>query len=392
MLVLLATLGLLAAGLARLFELQFSGGEGYPPGSSLRADPEGSMILYESLRALPGLKVSRGDEPLEKTLEEVEASETVLFLLNLSPRRLERDRELAAFVRAGGTVVATPRGRSRNWEEEGEREEEPEAETSEEDDEEAEPLVVPLGLKLPNLQYTGADPRENRVRGADALPSGAPRVLDWPVGRVFNIRRHDMSGLEVLYRLDGDPVMLEIRRGEGRVLAPVDAFLFSNQAMYTRRNSEWIAWLIGDARAVVFGEYHFGLRRPSGLAALMWSYRLRGLVFGLGLPFLLLIWHGAAPLLPALAPEEEPNPARQSRLDGLRDLLARHVPASNLLALCVKEWKDAFLRTGAERKRFGFLEERADSVLADPDLRKSSHLSAGYQRLHNILTQKRTRL
>ncbi|MGH7970375.1 MAG: hypothetical protein ACREIC_16755, partial [Limisphaerales bacterium] len=47
------------AGVFELFELRYAAGDVYPPYSSLRADPLGTMILYESLGRMPRLSVWR---------------------------------------------------------------------------------------------------------------------------------------------------------------------------------------------------------------------------------------------------------------------------------------------------------------------------------------------
>src|SRR6185369_9071489 len=48
-----------AAGLFQLFKLRFEAGDVYPPYSSLRSDPLGTMALFESLSRMPSLSVLR---------------------------------------------------------------------------------------------------------------------------------------------------------------------------------------------------------------------------------------------------------------------------------------------------------------------------------------------
>src|SRR5205085_5158689 len=56
---LLACVFALGAGIVHLFDLRFDFGDVYPPYSSLRSDPLGTMALYESLGALTGMVVER---------------------------------------------------------------------------------------------------------------------------------------------------------------------------------------------------------------------------------------------------------------------------------------------------------------------------------------------
>src|SRR5580704_332532 len=46
-------------GIIHLFQLRFNSGDIYPAYSSLRADPLGVKMLYESLDRLPGISVDR---------------------------------------------------------------------------------------------------------------------------------------------------------------------------------------------------------------------------------------------------------------------------------------------------------------------------------------------
>src|SRR5215510_7702586 len=49
----------LVVGIVHLFDLRFDVGDVYPPYSSLRSDPLGTMALYEALGRLSGLEVER---------------------------------------------------------------------------------------------------------------------------------------------------------------------------------------------------------------------------------------------------------------------------------------------------------------------------------------------
>ncbi|HEX9880373.1 MAG TPA: hypothetical protein VGB25_09285, partial [Candidatus Binatia bacterium] len=56
---LLLVVVLFAGGLARLFVQRFERGDVYPPYSSLRTDPLGTKVLYDSLYSLPQMEVRR---------------------------------------------------------------------------------------------------------------------------------------------------------------------------------------------------------------------------------------------------------------------------------------------------------------------------------------------
>ena len=124
LLVLLAGFGV---GLARLLELRLSGGDVYPPYSTLRADALGTKALHDALAELPDLRVERGYRPWRRQFAPRFAvggrpapeqgitplSETTLFLVGLDPARWPYlfDREeldvLEDLTRRGLRVVLT---------------------------------------------------------------------------------------------------------------------------------------------------------------------------------------------------------------------------------------------------------------------------------------------
>ena len=96
-----------ALGLWHLFRLRFETGDVYPPYSSLRADPLGTMAFYESLARLPGISVSR--DFTEANRLPPPAGTTYLHLAARShdwdrlPEALFR--EIEGFVLRGGRLV-----------------------------------------------------------------------------------------------------------------------------------------------------------------------------------------------------------------------------------------------------------------------------------------------
>jgi len=99
--------GLLVLGLSRLFELRFDQGDMYPPYSTLRADPLGASVLYESLERVPDVTAHRYFEP---TFKDDDGRARALFILGAEPysmRWLSRSEfdVLQRFVFNGGRIV-----------------------------------------------------------------------------------------------------------------------------------------------------------------------------------------------------------------------------------------------------------------------------------------------
>lgn len=96
-----------AFGLVRLFELRFDQGDIYPPYSTLRSDPLGASVLYESLERVPGVTAQRY---YDATFKGDNGRDQALFVLGAQPDspdlipRAEFDA-LQQFVYNGGRMV-----------------------------------------------------------------------------------------------------------------------------------------------------------------------------------------------------------------------------------------------------------------------------------------------
>ncbi|HSY19493.1 MAG TPA: DUF4350 domain-containing protein [Candidatus Acidoferrales bacterium] len=94
-------------GLVHLFDLRLDQGDIYPPYSTLRADPLGASVIYESLEQVPGVTPSRY---FDQTFKVDDGPGHALFVLGTEPdsldvlSRTEFDT-LQRFVFNGGRVV-----------------------------------------------------------------------------------------------------------------------------------------------------------------------------------------------------------------------------------------------------------------------------------------------
>ncbi len=94
-------------GLVRLFELRFDQGNIYPPYSTLRTDPLGTSVLYESLESVPGMTSQRY---FDATFKNDDGPEHAYFVLGAKPDDLDwlprsEFDTLQRFVYNGGRVV-----------------------------------------------------------------------------------------------------------------------------------------------------------------------------------------------------------------------------------------------------------------------------------------------
>ncbi|GEM_PF-6351128 len=383
-----------------IFSIQFSGGGNYPSGSSLRADPQGTMILFESLQALPGLEVERNLDPLGR--RKLDPEDSLLVMINASDFSL-RNPELKRFVQAGGQVLVHPTGGFWKWVEETQEtiekmegpedvEDEPVEDSTEEEAASSMELFPGMGellptSELPPLQAEIAERSPGDWARAQRVSehSGGPAEISWREGAVFT----EVPG-EPLYQLDGQTVLSRVEDGAGSWWILSDSALLLNGAIYRQRESEWLAWLFGQDRRILFDETHFGIERPRGIMTLIRRFGFVPFLLSLFLPMSLLIWRGSQPFLPVEMDQDDPDELALSRLDGYRDLLARHIPASQLLTQMLDAWKDDVGE--AARRRLAAQIPEAEALAKQPLPRRDrlTALQRNLLQLHRRL-QPRTR-
>ncbi len=324
-LVLVAVLGLFGYGLLNLLDRRFDAGDVYPAGSSLRADPLGTKVLFSALERLE-LEVSRNLDA--EPAVPAEPHEVVLILPALdSCDLLQGSRILGAadsFARRGARVLLLldheqlscapgltsarlfgPRGQG------------------------GPSLLGHWGLALEAAELAGAS---TAIRDADAAQSVPAEVV--VPGRL------SLAALspdwQVVLRRQQRPVAAVRRLGQGSLAIVTSSFPLSNEAMQSARSTELLLWLLGGARRVVFDEAHLGVSEERGVVQLLGKLHLYGFVFGLLALFGLFAWRRLATFCPR--PVREQTLAPPAGVPGeLVALLMRALPDDELVKACVRE-------------------------------------------------------
>jgi hypothetical protein len=352
LLILLACAGVLLFGIYELFRLRYESGDVYPPYSTLRSDPLGTMILYESLSELPHRTVRR-DFSADNTLPP--GRQTTYLHLAASPADWEQlseevFREAERFLTTGGRLVVAfyPRVRS-------------------------------AGPATTNVTATVGPPKKKPTKGLSAkadpgtvalkdrwqvefglrpLASGQgvhiaamarnqtdldlPEELAWHSSTVFT---NLAPAWRVIYAREAGPVLVERAFGAGSVVLTSDCFFLSNESMMNDRQAGLLSWLLGPARAIVFDEAHLGIVESAGVITLMRQYRLHYLALALALLAGLFIWRNAFSFVPHCPDEAAPSEvAGKEAVAGLVNLLRRNFAPADLLNVCFAEWTKSLVR------------------------------------------------
>jgi hypothetical protein len=281
-----------AWGVLQLFGVEFASGAVYPPYSSLRAEPDGARLLYDSLARLPGLTVTRSYLPLEL----VGGSDATILLLGLDARNFGKDMDLLRTVRQ-----AAERGNR-----------------------------VVLAAALAGTGDIPADKlnREWGVRfGVDAKSPASHRL--------YFRRAEEWT---VADRVGERAIAIERGFGKGMVVVLAESVAFDNQSSVARNRIDDVAAALGPQRRIVFDEQHFGLSESGTIVGLARRYRLGGMALGLLVCAVLWIWRSTSSFPPAAAAAVVERLEGRTSHAGLLTLLRRHIRPGDLPEVCWQEW------------------------------------------------------
>jgi len=396
---------LFALGLYQLIAARMDEGDAFPPYSTFRADPLGAKALYTALQDLPGrpLTVERHFRRLDRLTREPDERmndlhQTLIVLIGEEPRwwswnppkaRVEAIEQAA---RAGATVFIaftaidkvptiptaenSPAGKPESTPAPAGRRarlEPPKptpTPTSDDTEKGKSPSEMVEELKRNYLRRDvnlgerwGLDIRREKKPGkSDDKAGAAPAerldlpafpafpaetgkdALPWHSALDFEIAPSEQPLWRVMYSRSRRPVLAVRDFGAGKLILASDAYFVSNEALFKDANPTALAWLLGDARRVVFDEQMHGTRDEPGLMTFVNRYRLTGVVFAVLLLALLYVWMNTAPLVP---PPPDPGAEGAPPQDGLAaeaglpSLLRRAVPPNQLPRLCFDQWQHA---------------------------------------------------
>jgi hypothetical protein len=270
------------AGVLALFGVEFAAGDVYPDYSSLRSDPAGSKLLYDSLARLPGVSISRNYLPLEGLNE---SGAAVLVLAGESSETFESIEPLA---RRGNRVLVTLVGHD-------------------------EQTTVP---------------REWGVRVA----------VDTERKHAHRLYFAEAPGWSVLDRIGGKLLAIERDFGKGSIVLFAESEDFANQSVAASDRLELIATALGPYRRIVFDEQHLGIGESGSVVGLVRRYRLTGMALGLAVLAALFLWRSASAFPPPPSGVRTTAAVGRTSHSGLLTLLRRHIAPRDLLAACWREW------------------------------------------------------
>jgi hypothetical protein len=368
---LLLIIGLGAAFLAMLswvFDQRLRLGDVFPVYSSLRCDPLGIRALHDSLARLPGMRVERFYQPLERL--SARPSRTII-LAGLSQSRwkqttAEEAAVLDAAVREGSRLVIvfsaelTLDDRAAMSKEDEPTKGEGHRKASERDSRKDRPPAEEGNLvdrpKPADWHGSwGVDVERQRplaglpdARLTEPTVTALPQSVPWQSELYF--KTEQTHAWHTLYSWGSQPVLIERTLGRGTIVLATDSFFLSNEALQRARAPALLAWVIGPNRYVLFVESHLGVLDESGLSALIRRYGLGAAAGVAVLLASLFIWREMASFLPSPPPHTAEIAVSADSGAGLVVLLKRALSTQQLPEACVEEWRraESMLRLGSK--------------------------------------------
>ncbi len=357
---------LFVLGVIYLFLLRFEAGDVYPPYSSLRADPLGTMAWYESLQRMPGLTVRRDMSSTSQLPEGKDATYLHLAADESDWQWVSADllHEIETFATRGGRLVITmypvtgksyfslpPPGfvtptnapaTNAPATKSGKKSSSKRAKPTSNETSNRISLQKRWGVEFARVALKqGANDAYEPAEVLNQTDLPLPEKLDWHSALVLT---NLDAAWTPIYQRSNHAVVVERKFDRGSVVIATDSYFLSNEAMWKDRQPALLAWCLGPAATVFFDEAHLGVVEESGIAVLMRRYRLTGLVAGLLVLALLFIWKNATSLVPPpAAARSDGSIAGRDATAGFVNLLRRNIAPRDLLNVIFDEWTKALL-------------------------------------------------
>lgn len=320
-------------GIVAIFQARYASGDLYPAFSTMRADPKGLRILYESCKKLDTLDTSRNNRKLE--LFNPDAYTTLVFAgfdsWSLKFISYEQ-RELIDNLTEGGhrVIIAV---KPYEW-----------LGASALSSNSIATAAGDIGIGKWNVQLD-KKPFSNEQAFSEAtfidgiLPEAADQSINLVSQTIFAVSN---NAWKVVAKRDDWPVVIERKAsdGIGSLVMCSDAYFMSNQGLFEEQPTDTLNWMLHQHSQVVFDETHLGTTASPGVAALLRRYNLEWFILSLALLASLYVWRhnrSLAPMPPHFIDYDELE--GRDHLSGMVNLLSRSMSPVEALQEAGRRWK-----------------------------------------------------
>ena len=344
-------------------------------GSSMREDPYGTSVLFDSY-AHAGYQVKRSQD--EDSLFDQKAGSTTAFFIGGYPyndweygqgkvRNAGKfSGRLEAFLARGGRIVLIQpawklKSESQGWEVENKWNETP--------TKSGPTWISPDLREMPagsEMMYLGADaPWLKTDEHWTALYAG-PRKAD---------AKADTSG---------NVYMAMRRAGNGELITASQEWFLLNETIKTRPNPVLLDFLTGGRPVIWVDETLHGLHQNQGVLWLVQRYRLQVALMLFWAALLALLWSMSGDLVRRPKHDQNAQIVRHGEGAGMaaRHLLQRSIPPEHIVAECWEQYRHRSPRDAQSISGDPRCGVRLSAALAQPAL-------AGYKELSQLIAERR---
>ena len=341
-------IALFVLAFVEIFNARVQSGDIYPVYSSLRSDAGGTKAYYDSINHLEGLSVARGFEPLEAS----RLSGSTIFLLGVPPQAIPANSSTYQRIAENGNRVV-------------------------------------IGLPVCSVDTKANDRTKQRVSQPwDLAWECVERASDEDrrsyAPDYYALSHVDRRWRAIEFDRDGRPIAAEQAVGNGSLVLITDTYALTNEALLRDRKTDLLARLLGHHKLILFDEHHLGVGERYGVVSLARRYRLHGFVAGLLLIAALFIWRSASSFLPPIAGTEDEEVSGRAASSGFTNLLGRAVSQSELMNICVAEWKRSLGKRVSE-------EQVAQVMKIAISTQAGKDPAASYREIAQLVSERRRR-
>jgi hypothetical protein len=150
------------------------------------------------------------------------------------------------------------------------------------------------------------------------------------------------KGWKTLYTLRDKATIIERQYpGGGSLVLCADSYAFSNEAIAYNRNADFIIYMLGNNKTIIFDETHLGAVKSRNIIWLAQKYNLIPFITALAITLILFIWRSLlVPYNYQKRSDDEISPEKFSN-SSLVNMLRVNLPVNSVLRECWREFTNS---------------------------------------------------
>ncbi len=334
--------------MAEIMQQRFSRGDIYPPYSSMRVDPFGTKALYKTYTLANNGNTGRNMRPFRELAVK---NDTTLIIPGVHPVLFTNpdiflntegfDQDIYNFVLNGGrlAIFLMNPDEKHLGEGDGGRKKKSLSNKAGEKHVLGNKTAFRIKEKL-NLEFRPlgistesrlAVPEEKFRKTFRPVPLYSTIYLDLP-----------QDSWETVFMYGGKTILAERMIGKGSVVVGTDSYMISNEALFKNPDPQFLSWLAGTHRTIIFDEYLNGMNEERNIVWLVKESSLGAFIAVMLLIIILMLWKNFLTVsnirVDCAATGGNVISSTCGSFRGLVNLLGMSVGKKKIINVCYDEW------------------------------------------------------